>query len=93
MNTLVSEPLAKTIKFDSDTMWVGFADGSQLGVPLAYFLRLLHASPAKRGKYTISRGDTGLHWDALDEELSVFGLLLGVGDRTRTSLAAKKKAS
>ena len=93
MNTLVSEPLAKTIKFDADTMWVELADGRQLGVPLAYFPRLLHATVTERKKYTISGRGTGLHWDDLDEDISVSGLLLGVGDRTRTGAATAKKAS
>lgn len=93
MNTLVSEPLAKTITFDADTMWVELADGRQLGVLLAYFPRLLHASTAEREKYTISGGGTGLHWDDLDEDISVSGLLLGVGDRTRTGAATARKIS
>lgn len=93
MITLVSEPLAKTVKFDDDAMWVELTDGRQLGVPLAYFPRLLNASAAERVKYTISGGGTGLHWDDLDEDISVSGLLSGVGDRTRTNPMAKKKAS
>ena len=93
MNTLVYEPQAKVLKFDPDTMWVEFTDGRQLGVPLAYFPRLLHASPAQRLKYTISGGGKGLHWDDLDEDISVAGLLMGVGDRTRTGLIAGQKAS
>ena len=93
MNTLVSEPLAKTIKFDADTMWVELADGRQLGVPLAYFPRLLHATVTERKKYTISGRGTGLHWDDLDEDISVSGLLLGVGDLTRAGAATAKKAS
>jgi hypothetical protein len=93
MSTLVSEPLAKKIRFEADTMWVELADGRQLGVPLAYFPRLLHASPADLDKYTISGGGTGLHWDDLDEDISVSALLLGIGDRTRTSAATVKKAS
>lgn len=93
MNTLVSEPLANAIRFDADTMWVELTDGRHLGVPLAYFPRLLHASAAEREKYVISGGGTGLHWDDLDEDISVAGLLLGVGDRTRIDPAAKKKAS
>ena len=93
MISLVSEPLAKTVKFDDDAMWVELADGRQLGVPLAYFPRLLNASASERERYTISGGGTGLHWDDLDEDISVSGLLLGVGDRTRTNTMAKKKAS
>jgi hypothetical protein len=64
-------------------MWVELADGRQLGVPLAYFPRLLRASPADRDRFTVSGGGTGIHWDDLDEDISVPALLMGVGDRTR----------
>jgi hypothetical protein len=80
---LVFEPLAKQIRFDADTMWVSLTDGRQLGVPLAYFPRLMNATPEQRSQYTISGGGTGLHWDDLDEDISVPALLMGVGDRTR----------
>ncbi len=93
MNTLVSEPLARALRFDTDTMWVELADGRQLGVPLAYFPRLLHASANQREKFTISGGGKGLHWDELDEDISVAALLLGIGDRTRTAPVMKKRAS
>ena len=83
MNTLVSEALAKQVRFDSDMMWVDLADGRQLGIPLAYFPRLLNASQSQRHNYTISGGGTGLHWDDLDEDISVPALLAGGGDRTR----------
>jgi len=83
MTTLVNKPQAKALRFDEDTMWVDLMDGRQLGVPLAYFPRLLHATPAQRKKYIISGGGTGLHWDDLDEDISVYGLLMGVGDQTQ----------
>jgi len=83
MNTLIAEPLAKQIRFDADTMWVRLADGRQLGVPLAYFPRLFRAKPEQREKYIISGGGSGLHWDDLDEDISVPDLLMGIGDRTR----------
>ncbi|MEN6335473.1 MAG: DUF2442 domain-containing protein [Phycisphaerales bacterium] len=85
MDTPVSEARAKQVRFDEDTMWVGLADGRTLGVPLAYFPRLLNASAEERTKYVISGGRSGLHWDDLDEDISVPALLLGVGDRTRKS--------
>jgi len=93
MNTLVSEPLAKEITFDSDTMWVLLADGRQMGVPLAYFPRLLDATETQREKYTISGGGTGLHWDDLDEDFSVQSLVMGIGDRSRSGNAFRRKAS
>ena len=83
MSTLLTEPIAKGLRFDAETMWVDLADGRQLGVPLAYFPRLMRATHAQREAYTLSGGGTGLHWDELDEDISVAGLLAGVGDRTR----------
>ena len=83
MNTLLAEPVATQVRFDADVMWLELADGRQLGVPLAYFPRLLRASPTERNKFTISGGGTGIHWDELDEDISVPALLMGVGDRTR----------
>ncbi len=71
---------ATEVKFDDDTMWVSLNDGRTLGVPLAWFPRLLLAKPADREKLELSPG--GIHWDDLDEDISVAGLLEGRGDRT-----------
>lgn len=78
------EPLA--VRFDDDCFWVELADGRTLGVPLAWFPRLLKATPELRAKVSLSR--VGLHWDELDEDISVAGLLAGLGDRTRARRAA-----
>lgn len=80
--------LANAVNFDANTMWVDFVDGRKLGVPLAYFPRLLNASPVQREHYEISGGGSGLHWDELDEDISVENLLLGIGDKTRSHLMA-----
>ena len=85
MNTLVADPIARNLQFKDDIMWIDRADGRRLGVPLAYFPRLLRATPGQRARYTVSGGGTGLHWDDLDEDISVRSLLLGVGDRTRSA--------
>lgn len=90
MNTLVIKPLAKSISFDETNMWVELADGRKLAVPLAYFPRLLHATPNQREKHEISGGGTGLHWDDIDEDISVEGLLMGIWDRTRASKIAQE---
>ena len=74
--------LAKGLRFDDSMMWVELMDGRQLGVPLAYFPRLLGATPEQRCDYIISGGGAGIHWDALDEDISVEGLLAGRGDLT-----------
>jgi len=83
MNILIGEPIAKKVRFDSDNMWVELADGRTLGVPLAYFPRLLNASTEQRKAYIISGGGTGLHWEEIDEDVCVKSLVLGIGDRTQ----------
>jgi Protein of unknown function (DUF2442) len=72
---------ATAVRFDEHTMWVELTDGRTLGVPLAWFPRLLHATPAQREHVELSR--LGLHWEELDEDISVAGLLAGRGDLTR----------
>ncbi|MEA2880337.1 MAG: hypothetical protein QOF14_5533 [Hyphomicrobiales bacterium] len=70
-----------TVRFDEHTMWVDLTDGRTIGVPLAWFPRLLNATPAQREKVELGR--IGLHWEELDEDISVAGLLAGRGDMTR----------
>ena len=79
---------AKAARCDEDTLSVDLADGRTLAVPLAWFPRLLHATPAERAAVRISASGHGLHWEALDEDISVEGLLAGRGDQTRGVLAA-----
>lgn len=80
--------LAKEVSFDANAMWVDFVDGRKLGVPLAYFPRLLNATPAQREHCEISGGGSGLHWEEIGEDISVENLLLGIGDRARNHLMA-----
>jgi hypothetical protein len=86
MNTLTFKPYAQKLRFDDDTMWVGLTDGRCLGVPYQYFPKLAAASAEERSKYIISGGGIGLHWEDLDEDISVEGLLLGIGDRTKQNI-------
>jgi hypothetical protein len=71
---------ATRVHFDADSMWVNLADGRVIGVPLAWFPRLLRATPEQRDQVRI--GSRGLHWEALDEDISIAGLLAGLGDQT-----------
>lgn len=74
---------ANKVSFDEHTMWVDLTDGRTIGVPLAWFPRLMRASSAERERVEISR--VGLHWEALDEDISIAGLLAGHGDMTKQS--------
>jgi hypothetical protein len=73
----------KAVRFDEDTLWVSLSDGRTIAAPLAWFPRLLEAAPEQRERVQLSKG--GLHWDALDEDISVAGLLAGQPDLTRRS--------
>lgn len=74
---------ARTLTFDRRTMWVELDDGRSLGVPLAWFPRLSRATPEQRANYRIGYSGNGLHWEELDEDISVEGLLAGRGDGTQ----------
>lgn len=69
------------VRFDDDTMWVSLSDGRTIAAPLAWFPRLLDASPEQRALVELSKG--GMHWDCLDEDISVAGLLAGQPDVSR----------
>jgi hypothetical protein len=73
--------LAEAVRFDEDSLWIDLDDGRTLGVPLAWFPRLLSATPDQRAEVEISSG--GLHWEALNEDISIEGLLAGRGDMSR----------
>lgn len=77
---------AVSVDFDEDQMWVRLEDGRTLGVPLAWFPRLLNGSAEDRRKVEIS--PSGLHWDSLDEDISIAGLIEGRGDMTRATKRA-----
>ena len=87
------EPLATKVTFDSENMWVQLTDGRSIGVPLAYFPRLAKASSSDRKRYVISGGGIGLHWESIDEDISVPALLQGKVDRTvKLSRGSKRVA-
>lgn len=74
----------KSVRFDNDNLWVGLSDGRTIAAPLAWFPRLLEAAPEQRLQFELSK--SGLHWEALDEDVSVEGLLFGQADITKRGL-------
>lgn len=71
---------AEAVRFEGASMVVDLTDGRTLSVPLAWFPRLMVATPEQLRQVRISR--RGLHWEELDEDVSVAGLLAGRGDQT-----------
>ena len=80
---LETDPLAVTVEFSADAFRVTLEDGRELSVPLAWFPRLLHATTEQRQDWELIGRGEGLHWDELDEDISIAGLLAGRGDQTR----------
>jgi hypothetical protein len=82
MSTLTFDASATKIWFDSENMWVALADGRQLSIPLIFFPRLLNATSEQKNNFELSGGGTGIHWEEIDEDISVPGLILGNKDLT-----------
>ncbi len=78
--------LATEVRFDEDRMWVELDDGRTIGVPLAWYPRLLHGSPDDLSKVWIT--PSGLHWDELDEDIAIADILAGRGEGDQASRRA-----
>lgn len=60
-----------------DTLSVDLEDGRTIAIPIGWYPRLAHATPAERANFQISGAGYGIHWPDLDEDIGVEGLLLG----------------
>jgi len=67
----------KDVRFTEDTMAVDLIDGRTIIVPLTWYPKLRDATPEQRRNWQISGGGYGIHWPAVDEDLSTAGLLRG----------------
>lgn len=88
---MASSATPTDIRFDRGSMWVSLSDGRTLGVPLSWFPVLEQASPAQRKKFWLS--PSGLHWDEIDEDISIQGLLDGIGDLTNRGKQIRQSAA
>jgi uncharacterized protein DUF2442 len=71
------EALATHVEVSEDTLSVELADGRTIAAPLAWYPRLAHASAEERRVWRLLGGGRGIHWPALDEDISVANLLAG----------------
>ena len=65
------------VAFNDDAFSVSLRDGRVISVPLAWYPRLLNATPAQLRNWKIAGGGYGIHWPDIDEDLSTAGLLRG----------------
>lgn len=69
------EPLAVDASCTNESLRVVLADGREVAVPLAWFPRLQKATPEQRNRWRLIGGGVGLHWEDVDEDISVESLL------------------
>ncbi len=89
---------AQTVHVSGDTLTVDLADGRSIAVPLEWYPRLVHGSPAERAHWRLIGRGEGVHWPDLDEDISVENLLGGArsGESQRSFkqwLAARESAT
>ena len=70
-------PFAQDVHVTDDTLSMDLTDGRSISVPLAWFPRLVHATAKERSHWRLIGQGEGVHWDDLDEDISVAGLLAG----------------
>jgi hypothetical protein len=83
------EPLASEVLVSEDELTVHLVDGRKLSVPLVWFPRLLRGSREQRNRFELIGEGEGIHWEELDEDISIAGLLRGV----RASQAPSQSAA
>lgn len=74
-STVEIRPKAREISINDDELTALLADGRKISVPLAWFPRLLHATPGQRQNFEFLGDGEGIHWPDIEEDLSVAGLL------------------
>jgi len=67
--------LATNIRFDAERMHVQLSDGREIAVPLEWFPSLRNATDEQKNKWRLIGRGVGIHWEELDEDISVEGLL------------------
>ena len=80
MNILAVEieiPYAVDVHATEDTLTADLSDGRTISVPLGWYPRLEHASPGERANWRLIGRGHGIHWEDIDEDISVEGLLSG----------------
>jgi hypothetical protein len=73
----IEVPNATSVEVSDEAITVDLSDGRTITVPLAWYPRLLKGSNAERRNWRLVGGGEGIHWEDLDEDISVENLLAG----------------
>lgn len=95
ITALTADERVVDVRFTEDTISVDLRDGRTITVPLLWYPRLFHATPAQRKNWQVAGAGYGIHWPDIDEDLSTEGLLRGApaprpSEGTERAGAAKK---
>ena len=74
---LSADERVKKVEISEDKLTVDLMDGRTISVPLAWYPRLINATPEQRNNLEICGAGYGIHWPDIDEDLSTEGLLRG----------------
>jgi uncharacterized protein DUF2442 len=83
----MSELRIKSVSFSGEMMIVRFSDGREIFVPMGYFPRLEAANTTERERWSLIGRGLGVHWDAVDEDLSVENILTAYSRHQRAAYA------
>ncbi len=72
-----AEVLIREVRFEADRLVVELSDGRILGTPVRWYPRLERATEAEREHWELLGEGEGIHWPAIDEDLSLDGMLAG----------------
>ncbi len=73
----IDMPMAVDVSVSEDTLSVDLRDGRSISVPLAWYPRLANGSARERDNWSLIGQGAGIHWEELDEDISLIGLLEG----------------
>lgn len=80
MTTLILDSAAlkaTAVHVTDDSLIVELADGRTISAPLAWYPRLVQATGAERSDFRLIAGGEGIHWPAIDEDISIEGIVAG----------------
>jgi Protein of unknown function (DUF2442) len=70
-------PTIQQVTVTDDTLSADLSDGRTISVPLVWYPRLLHSSIEERNDWRLIGGDSGIHWNQIDEDISIKNLIFG----------------
>jgi hypothetical protein len=70
-------PTIQRVIVTDDTLSADLSDGRTISVPLAWYPRLLHSSTKERNDWRLIGSGSGIHWNQIDEDISIKNLLFG----------------